>query len=135
MWWKIYFWVFTISSGLGAIIYLFKLTSWTPYDWVTFITAGAVFFVLYSYIYNNSTLTQFQWKIYFWVFVSSNVLAILIHFSPYDNILLVSNVSSNNVSFNEYIMSQLLSIPIFIACYKLGFTKTATKITKTSKKK
>lgn len=134
MLWKFYFWVVSIVVALSVTLYLWYLASWTIYDWYTLVSAGIAVFILYSYIYNTSTLNVDQWKILFWVGIGLTLFDLVIYLSPWKDTVMQSGLPDNSghLNLNEYIFYTILSIPVYYANYKLGYPNAKDKHSKKS---
>ncbi|HVA97117.1 MAG TPA: DUF4190 domain-containing protein [Candidatus Acidoferrales bacterium] len=74
MWWKIYFWYYSVSQSL----FLFTLPlAWSKYsigDWITIVINIALCVVLYSYAFQKKILERLYWKILFWITITEFIL-------------------------------------------------------------
>lgn len=134
MWWKIYFWVYSVLLiALGLIVYGTKRV-WLPVHFVEIGMSILVVLGLYSFVYRKKLASGTFWKIVFWFFMTSALLEILYKFTSFD---LLSSILESKERPREYlVVSLLIGIPYLYAFYKLGNSAVKEKtVARKGKKK
>ena len=67
MWWKIYFWIYTVIMVLGIIGLFSVLSSFAFVDIVSYILNIVLYVGLYGYVFKKRILEPKWWSIVFWI--------------------------------------------------------------------
>ena len=126
--WKIYFWIYSILTVSGiAVIYsetpLLNLSSL----WEIFMSLSLIMGI-YSYLFKKNFLPRLFWVFTFWVIVVLDTLyRFFINFTILKTYLeinlpvfLSSQIGSNYMTFGNFFLGISLSIPTYIAIYRLS---------------
>lgn len=125
MWWKIYFWIYTILTVPGIIFIYGKLSEWLLVDALEVGTSIAAILALYSYVYKKKIFSRSVWQIFFWVSVASSTIEILYKYTAFN--FLSSLLESRMVtSGQEILLGIALSLPIYYAAYQLAYKKASS---------
>lgn len=130
IWWKVYFWVYTVLIALGIIFMLFSFSTLTIVDWVSIILNAAICLGVYAYAFNKKDLLEVKWwAIIFWgnaIYLVISLLDFYILNKAIENALpfLKSSFSFSSASI---IFGVAISLPALYATYLLGNTKAKKK--------
>lgn len=139
MWWKIYFWFYTVLSVVGALgLILGKDLMLIDIGYMVLLVVSL--FGLFSFVYQKKLFSGKFWMVIFWISVLTTGLYTLYALAPHDQY--VQYLSWINGSFGTSskltsLVSVLFDLPLYIALYKLGTggKVAAAKPAKPSKKK
>lgn len=122
MWWKIYFWIFTLLTCIGLLVYLGYLP-WGVSEVLSVFVSVVTVLAAYSYIYKKNVLKQSYWNILWWI------MLVLVIESLIEVLFLPKGFIENIIPFwksklpmgsGEIIFSWIVSAPSFYALYKLS---------------
>lgn len=122
MWWKIYFWFFTVFTIIG----LFSLLQYSPLaigDIVVVILNIVLIVGLYAFVFKKYIFSPRIWKIIFWIIIIFLVETFLeLYVLPKDFVNNYLSFLKSNMPFSESdaLLGWLISLPILYAIYKLS---------------
>lgn len=130
MWWKVYFWIYTVLMILGVISLFFVFSPFTFADWIGTILNIAVYLGLYAYVFNKKDILETKWwTIIFWANLVSWTEALL-------DLYILNGAIEKALPFLKsgqimtdanIISSVVISLPALYATYLLGSKNTSTK--------
>lgn len=129
MWWKIYFWVYTVFMVLGVIGILLWISKLTVSDWISFVLGILLYIGLYAFVFRKKVF-ETNWLVaIFW----SN--ALLIALAVLDWFVLNRQIeqaipflqSGIPVSETDMLIGILISLPALYAVYLLSYPKKSSK--------
>ena len=129
MWWKIYFWTFTIVEIIGFTG--ITTNSLQRYDFFEIlagiVTIPLLFLAMYSYAYKKSILGKKFWYYYFWVTVLIFGLMMIYSLTQENNLIQAFQKGYDQFGYIFIVAIAFLEIfsvviPYYMV-YKLGHTK------------
>lgn len=120
--WKIYFWAYTILTVIG----LFAYTQYAPLlfgDMLSLILGVLMLVGLYTFTFGKSVFSPQVWAIIFWahiIFIVESILEIYVLPKDISNTYLFMFKSVIPVSANEILFGWLITLPGIYALYQIG---------------
>jgi hypothetical protein len=124
MWLKVYFWIYTILTVLGVLVYLPHLFTFNFATWEGLLESAALITGTYVYVYKKHVITN-VWKPIFFLMLSVCIIQLLLYsnvipsLTPYLKFL----ETSIEQDFGTLIITIILSLPAYYAIYRLAFQK------------
>lgn len=120
MWWKIYFWIYAILTGLGIVYYL-QLFPFSLYDSITLLSSLLLVFITYCFVYKKNFINKNQWRLIFFLIVLLIMETIVeLFILPKDFVVSLLGGTELPLTTPEHILSWVISLPAVYASYKLS---------------
>lgn len=125
MFWKIYTWIIITLSIIGLGIVLLKVNTWNLADLIEFIGTIITVIGLYAYVYKKQFFTPKFWQFAFYISLITIIVSFTYEFTSLNSFLPLPEFLQSHTITNkaELVISTILSIPVYIAFYRLSIKK------------
>lgn len=123
MWWKIYFWIVTISASIFILVALSKFDKANLMDVIAVTVLLIQLLGLYAYVFKKFILTPQIWKYFFWFWIILTMLQLIQVFSPNPILDFMNGGGITELTVTSkggLIINHLLNLPVFYAVYRLS---------------
>jgi hypothetical protein len=122
MWWKVYAWIYLVSTIIGSFAFVSKLPI-SFGDGISLVYSLLLLLAVYVYAFQKRIFSKDTWNKIFWLIIAitavglTEFLFIPREFSQRYLTFLKSNVDASNT---ELWFAYITSIPCFVASYRLA---------------